>query len=151
MCTCLVTYGCVYTAATVMSLVYLFRHLFCFAMARKHQCSECTHFRDSDRRRVCSHSEEMAAHVQWVAEQTVNRDRQVICSRNVANNPHIVSAYLSIKHCFLWETIIQHLSTLDNCSVEDFWYRVEWQSCGSGATVMGIDILKLARSLPVSL
>ena len=75
----------------------------------------------------------------------------LIRSRNVANNPHIVSAYLSTKHRFLRETILQHLGTSDDCSVEDFWYRVEWQSRGSGATDMGIDILKLARSLPLSL
>jgi hypothetical protein len=52
--------------------------------------------------------------------------------RNVSNNPHIVSSYLSTRHRVLRETILQHLGLTDDCAVEDFWYRIEWQARGSG-------------------
>ena len=52
--------------------------------------------------------------------------------RNLANNPHIVSAYLSIKHRHLRETVFQHLHASSQSRVTDFWYRVEWQAWGSG-------------------
>ena len=54
---------------------------------------------------------------------------------NVANNPHIVSAYLTTHHRHLRETILQHLGIADDSAVDDFWYRVEWQSRGSGEFV----------------
>jgi ATP-dependent DNA helicase PIF1 len=53
-------------------------------------------------------------------------------SRNIANNPHIVSAYLLLKHRCLRDTIFQHLDITGHCKVKDFWYRVEWQARGSG-------------------
>lgn len=56
-----------------------------------------------------------------------------ICAHNVANNPHIISFYLSTRHHHLRETILQHLGINDSCCVEDFWFRIEWQSRGSGA------------------
>jgi hypothetical protein len=52
--------------------------------------------------------------------------------RNVANNPHIVSAYLSTRHRHLRETILQHLDVAGDASVTDYWFRVEWQARGSG-------------------
>lgn len=55
-----------------------------------------------------------------------------IRSRNLANNPHIVSAYLSIKHKHLRDTIFNHLDATSEARVLDFWYRVEWQARGSG-------------------
>src|ERR1700743_2615512 len=51
---------------------------------------------------------------------------------NVTNNPHIVSAYLLIRHCHLRETILQHLDIDDKALVTDFWFRVEWQLCSCG-------------------
>lgn len=57
-----------------------------------------------------------------------------IRSRNLANNPHIVSAYLSVKHQLLRETIFNHLHESSESPVADFWYRVEWQARGSGAS-----------------
>ena len=62
-------------------------------------------------------------------------DSYHIRARNVANNPHIVSAYLTTCHRHLRETILQHLGLADNSAVANFWYRVEWQSRGSGAFV----------------
>ena len=55
-----------------------------------------------------------------------------IRARNVANNPHIVASYLSTRHRHLRDTILQHLGVHDNSTVEDYWFRVEWQSRGSG-------------------
>jgi hypothetical protein len=55
-----------------------------------------------------------------------------IRARNVANNPHIVASYLSIRHRFFRETVLQHLGLADDCRLQDFWYRVEWQARGSG-------------------
>ena len=55
-----------------------------------------------------------------------------IRARNVANNPHIVASYLSTRHQHLRETVLQHLGINDNCTIEDFWYRIEWQLRGSG-------------------
>ena len=52
--------------------------------------------------------------------------------RNIANNPHIVSAYLSVKHKCLRETILQHLDLTEDSKIADFWFRVEWQARGSG-------------------
>ena len=57
-----------------------------------------------------------------------------IRSRNLANNPHIVSAYLSVKHQHLRETVFNHLRESCEAPVSDFWYRVEWQARGSGAS-----------------
>lgn len=45
-------------------------------MARKRQRTDSTLSRDCERRRLRSHSQDMAAHVQRAAEQTVHRDRQ---------------------------------------------------------------------------
>ena len=56
-----------------------------------------------------------------------------IRARNVANNPHIVSSYLSARHHVFRETILQHLGLDDDSGVDDFWFRIEWQSRGSGA------------------
>jgi ATP-dependent DNA helicase PIF1 len=55
-----------------------------------------------------------------------------IRSRNIANHPHIVSAYLSLKHHCLRDTVFQHLDVAGPCHVKDFWFRVEWQARGSG-------------------
>ena len=52
--------------------------------------------------------------------------------RNLANNPHIVASYLTIKHQHLRETVFQHLHVSLDSPVADFWYRVEWQARGSG-------------------
>lgn len=52
--------------------------------------------------------------------------------RNVTNNPHIVSAYLSTRHHHLRDTILQHLDVEGGCAITDFWFRVEWQARGSG-------------------
>jgi hypothetical protein len=52
--------------------------------------------------------------------------------RNLANNPHIVASYLSVKHQHLRETVSQHLSSASPAALVDFWYRVEWQARGSG-------------------
>ena len=52
--------------------------------------------------------------------------------RNITNNPHIVSAYLSTRHRLLRETILQHLDVAGDCAITDFWFRVEWQARGSG-------------------
>ena len=62
---------------------------------------------------------------------TAGESYQIRC-RNVANNPHIVAAYLTTRHRHLRETILQHLGIADDCPVDDFWYRIEWQSRGSG-------------------
>jgi hypothetical protein len=62
-------------------------------------------------------------------------DSYHIRARNVANNPHIVSAYLTTRHRHLRETILHPLGIADDSAVEDFWYRVEWQSRGSGAFI----------------
>ena len=56
-----------------------------------------------------------------------------IRSRNLANNPHIVTAFLMDKHCCLKDTIFQHLDSAGPVKLVDFWYRVEWQARGSGA------------------
>ena len=56
--------------------------------------------------------------------------------RNIANNPHIVSAYLSVKHKCLRETVLQHLDLTEDTKVADFWFRVEWQARGSGEHVL---------------
>ena len=53
--------------------------------------------------------------------------------RNLANNPHIVSSYLSVKHQHLRETVFNHLDSSCESSLVDFWYRVEWQARGSGS------------------
>jgi hypothetical protein len=50
--------------------------------------------------------------------------------RNLANNPHIVASYLSVKHQHLRETVFQHCVS-SPAPLADFWYRVEWQD-GSG-------------------
>ena len=55
-----------------------------------------------------------------------------IRQRNIANNPHIVAAYLTTKHTALKDTVLQHLDLDDTAHVSDFWYRVEWQARGSG-------------------
>ena len=52
--------------------------------------------------------------------------------RNLANNPHIVASYLTIKHQHLRDTVFQHLHASSDAPVADFWYRVEWQARGSG-------------------
>ena len=65
------------------------------------------------------------------ASLSLGESYQIRC-RNVANNPHIVAAYLTTRHRHLCETILQHLGIADNCPVDDFWYRVEWQARGSG-------------------
>jgi hypothetical protein len=54
-----------------------------------------------------------------------------IRAQNVTDNPHIVAAYLSTRHQHLRETIFQHLGVADDSAVEDYWFRVEWQSRGS--------------------
>jgi ATP-dependent DNA helicase PIF1 len=59
-----------------------------------------------------------------------------IRARNVANYPHVVACYLSTRHRYLRETVFQHLGLNDDCAVEDFWFRVEWQSRGSGVLVV---------------
>lgn len=51
---------------------------------------------------------------------------------NLANNPHIVASYLSVKHQHLRETVFQHLCVSSPAPLADFWYRVEWQARGSG-------------------
>jgi hypothetical protein len=56
--------------------------------------------------------------------------------RNIANNPHIVSAYLSVKHKCLRETILQHLDLMEDTKIADFWFRVEWQAHSSGKHVL---------------
>jgi Helitron helicase-like domain at N-terminus len=56
-----------------------------------------------------------------------------IRARNVANNPHIISSYLSTRHRVFRDTILEHLGLSDDCGVDDFWFRIEWQSRGSGA------------------
>jgi ATP-dependent DNA helicase PIF1 len=58
-----------------------------------------------------------------------------IRSRNIANNPHIVSAYLMLKHHCLMDTVLQHLDQAEipgQSSIDDYWFRVEWQARGSG-------------------
>ena len=62
-----------------------------------------------------------------------DNESYTIRARNVANYPHIVACYLSTRHQYLRETVFQHLGLNDDCAVEDFWFRVEWQSRGSGA------------------
>jgi hypothetical protein len=62
-----------------------------------------------------------------------NGESYRIRSRNLANNPHIVSVYLSIKHKHLRDTIFHHLDVTSEDRVMDVWYRVEWQARGSGA------------------
>jgi hypothetical protein len=54
---------------------------------------------------------------------------------NLANNPHIVSAYLSTKHHHLMDTVLQHLDLADNAHISDFWYHVEWQARSSGSSL----------------
>ena len=44
---------------------------------------------------------------------------------NVTTNPHIVSAYLSTRHRHLRDTILQHLDIAGDCTITDFWFRVE--------------------------
>jgi hypothetical protein len=61
-----------------------------------------------------------------------SNESYLICTRNVANNPHIVASYLSTRHRFFRDTILQHLGLTDDCRLQDFWYRVEWQARGSG-------------------
>ena len=65
-----------------------------------------------------------------------SRQSFLIRSRNIANNPHIVSSYLSIKHHYLKETVLQHLDTSENTRISDFWFRVEWQARGSGTVCL---------------
>jgi hypothetical protein len=45
-----------------------------------------------------------------------------ICMHNLANNPHIVSAYLSVNHKCLRETILQHLDLTEDTKIADFWF-----------------------------
>ena len=66
-----------------------------------------------------------------------------IRARNVANNPHIVSSYLSTRHQHLRDTVLQHLGINDGCGVVDFWFRIQWQSRGSGAPISASDVLHL--------
>jgi ATP-dependent DNA helicase PIF1 len=66
-----------------------------------------------------------------------------IRARNVANNPHIVSSYLSTRHQLFRQTVLQHLGLNDGCRIVDFWFRVEWQSRGSGAHLSASDVLPL--------
>lgn len=58
-----------------------------------------------------------------------------IQSRNIANNPHIVAAYLSMKHHHLRDTILQHFHVADHCCLTDYWFQVEWQLRGSGGSL----------------
>ena len=53
--------------------------------------------------------------------------------RNLANNPHIVSSYLFVKHQHLRDTIFNHLDRDTESPLIDFWFCVEWQARGSGS------------------
>ena len=55
--------------------------------------------------------------------------------RNLTGNPHIVASYLMCKHHFLMDTVLQHLDLSDDAYVSDYWFRVEWQACGSGSSL----------------
>jgi ATP-dependent DNA helicase PIF1 len=68
-------------------------------------------------------------------------------ARNLANNPHIVSAYLSAKHRCLRDTIFQHLDLAGDAKVEDYWFRVEWQARGSGESHFTLSFSTVNRNL----
>ena len=62
------------------------------------------------------------------ADGLTYRQSYLIQCRNLANNPHIVSSYLSVKHHHLQETVFQHLDHFSETPLVDFWYWVEWQA-----------------------
>ena len=65
-------------------------------------------------------------------EGTTPGESYRIRCRNLANNPHVVASYLTVKHQHLRDTVFQHLHASSHAPVADFWYRVEWQARGSG-------------------
>lgn len=70
------------------------------------------------------------------ADGLTYKESYLIRCRNLANNPHIVSSYLSVKHHHLHDTVFQHLDRCSETPLVDFWYRVEWQARGSGQFFM---------------
>jgi hypothetical protein len=75
-------------------------------------------------------------------EGLTSRESFLIRTQNVANNPHIVSSYLFVKHHHLQETVFQHLDTFGSACVADFWFCVEWQARGSDTVCLSVLVYK---------